>query len=296
MFQFQKRFDFKTGSVSVYLGNRVTVDRTLRNVVLDQTEFVSELLERFGMKDSTPVPTPMVTRLSNVNAGEKLESKEHELYRAVVGSLLYLACWSRPDIAMAVSELSRFVSSLCHVHLVAAKQLQRYLNGTKELGRVYSIRNLKLENRGPMDTANLLWRYVDSDWTGCPDSSRSTLGYVLVLNGAAVSWKSKRQSVVALFSAEAEFIAASAMVQVGTYIRKFLGNLGFQQKHSTCVCGRSAYQAIGACRVSGFAEDAHGLLTCPGADLRRCVRIPDEWTQVQHPGRSDRSRRVPTYR
>ena len=66
--------------MSVYLGNRVTVDRTRQNVVLDQTEFVSELLDRFGMKDSTPVPTPMVARLSNVNAGEKLESKEHELY------------------------------------------------------------------------------------------------------------------------------------------------------------------------------------------------------------------------
>ena len=66
--QFQKRFDIKTGSLSVYLGNRVTVDRTRQNVVLDQTEFVSELLERFGMKDGTPVLTPMAARLSNVNA------------------------------------------------------------------------------------------------------------------------------------------------------------------------------------------------------------------------------------
>ena len=69
------------------------------------------------MKDSTPVLTPMVARLSNVNAGEKLESKEHEFYSAVVGSLLYLACWSRPDIALAVSELSRFVSPLRVMHI-----------------------------------------------------------------------------------------------------------------------------------------------------------------------------------
>ena len=83
--------------------------------------------------------------------------------------------------------------------------------------------------------ANLLWGYVDSDWAGCPDSRRSTSGYVLVLNGAEVSWKSKRQSVVVLSSAEAEFIAVSAMVQEVIYLRKFLGNLGFQQKHPTCV-------------------------------------------------------------
>jgi hypothetical protein len=52
----------------VYLGNRVTVDQNGQNVVLDQTEFVSDLLERFGMKDSTPVSTPMVARFSSVKA------------------------------------------------------------------------------------------------------------------------------------------------------------------------------------------------------------------------------------
>jgi hypothetical protein len=123
-------------------------------------------------------------RLSSVNAGEILQAADHELYHAIVGSLLYLACWSlsRPDIALAVSELSKFVSSPCHAHLVAAKHLLRYLNGTKELGMVY----LKPGNCRPMDTANLLWGYVDSDWAGCPDSSRSMSGYVLMLNGAAV--------------------------------------------------------------------------------------------------------------
>jgi hypothetical protein len=173
--QFRTRFEIKTGSVSMYLGNRVTVDQSRQNVVLDQTEFVSELLERFGMKDSTPVS--MVARLSSVNAGEILQATDHEFYRAIVGSLLYLACWSRLDISLAVSEPSRFVSLPCQCHalLVAAKHLLRYLKGTKELGMVYS----KPGNHGPMDTANLLWgyvTYVDSDWAGCPDSRRSTSG------------------------------------------------------------------------------------------------------------------------
>jgi hypothetical protein len=75
-------------------------------------------------------------------------------------------------------------------------------------------------NHGPMDTANLLWGYVDSDWAGCPDSRRSTSGYVLMLNGAAVSWKPKRQSAVALSSAEPAFVAASAMVQEVIYSRR----------------------------------------------------------------------------
>ena len=84
-----------------------------------------------------------------------------------------------------------------------------------------------------MDMANLLWGFVNSDWAGCPDSRRSTSGFVLMLNGAAISWRSKRQPTVALSSAEAEFISASAIVQEVIYLRKFLDNLGFPQKSPT---------------------------------------------------------------
>ena len=229
--RFKKRFEVKTGSVSMCLGNRVTVDRAKQNVVLDQAEFVSELLERFGVKDCNPAPTPMIARLSAVRSGEKLNAVDHELYCTIAGSLLHLSCWSRPDISFAVSELSRFVAAPGHVHLVAAKHLIRYLKGTKDLGIVYS----RPGRGGPVDCANTLWGYVDSDWAGCPDSRRSTSGYVLVLNGAAVAWKSKRQSVIARSSAEAEFVAASAMVQEVIYICRFLENLEFPQKLPTVV-------------------------------------------------------------
>ena len=50
---------------------------------------------------------------------------------------------------------------------------------------------------------NQLWGYVDADWAGNVDDRRSTSGYVLMLNGAAISWKSKRQPVAALSTAEA---------------------------------------------------------------------------------------------
>jgi hypothetical protein len=80
-----------------------------------------------------------------------------------------------------------------------------------------------------MDCPNQLWGFVDSDWAGCPDSRRSTSGYALMLNGATISWKSKRQSVMALSPAEAEFIAASSMVQKVIYARRLLEQLGFSQ-------------------------------------------------------------------
>jgi hypothetical protein len=227
--QFRKRFDVKTGTVGVYLGNQISVDHGKLTVDLNQTEYVRELLERFKLTNCLPVSTPMVQRLSALNSGEKLSAEEQVLYRNMVGSLLYLACWSRPDISFAVSELSRFVSSPGQNHMQAVKHLLRYLKGTSELGLRYS----KPKNSGPMDRPNVLWGFVDSDWAGCQDSRRSTSGYVLMLNGAAVSWKSKRQPVVALSTAEAEFIAASSMVQEVIYARRLLEKLGFPQTDPT---------------------------------------------------------------
>jgi hypothetical protein len=86
-----------------------------------------------------------------------------------------------------------------------------------------------------MDRTNVLWGFVDSDWAGCQDSRRSTSGYTQMLNGAAVSWKSKRQPIVALSTADAEFIAASSMVQEVIYARRLLERLGFSQTDPTTI-------------------------------------------------------------
>ena len=107
-------------------------------------------------------------------------STAQELYRGMVGSLLYLASWTRPDIAFIVSKLSRVVSYPGKPHLEAAKHVFRYLKKTLSLGLVC--------RSSPSETPpNALWGYVDSDWTGCPDSRWSTSGVVFMLNCADIS-------------------------------------------------------------------------------------------------------------
>jgi hypothetical protein len=160
-----------------------------------------------------------------------LTPQEHNQYRNLIGSMLYLSCWTRPDIAFAVSELSRFVSSPCQIHMLAAKHLLRYLKGTKDLGLQFT----KPKDQSSRNQTNILWGFVDSDWAGCPLTRRSTTGYVLMLNGAAVAWKSKRQPIVALSTAEAEFVAASSMIQETIYIRTLLHNLGYSQTAPTII-------------------------------------------------------------
>ena len=144
------------------------MDDAKLTVELNQSDYIDELLERFDMTDCTEASTPLVHRLSAQDGGAKLSASEHERYRNMVGSLLYLACWSRPDISLAVSELSRFVSCPGENHMVAVKHLLRYLKGSRELGLKYS----KPGNSGPMDRPNQLWVFVDSDWAGCPDGRR----------------------------------------------------------------------------------------------------------------------------
>jgi hypothetical protein len=99
--QFRQYFYIKSESVTMYLGNRVTVYRSKQNVALDQTEFINQLLDKFGKKESTPVQTRMVARLSADSAGEKQDAKDHELYHTIAGSVLYLGCWSRPTAPLA---------------------------------------------------------------------------------------------------------------------------------------------------------------------------------------------------
>jgi hypothetical protein len=227
---FEKEFDVKSSdTVDVYLGNEVIIDKSKQMVALSQSHYILSCLDRFGMSDCHGVDLPLRERLTNSSQPSTLFPDDCSVYRAMVGSLLYVAQWTRPDISFSVSELSRFVSNPGKVHLEQAKRVFRYLKQTLSLHLEFSSSSVP---GSPVEN-NQLWGYVNSDWAGCPDTRRSSSGYVLMLNGSAVSWRCKRQSVYALSSAEAEFIAASSMVQEVIFLRKFLANLGFEQTNPT---------------------------------------------------------------
>ena len=82
---------------------------------------------------------------------------------------------------------------------------------------------------------NVLYGFVDADWAGDHDSFKSTSGYIFLLNGSAISWKSNRQPTIALSTAEAEYMAASRASQEVVYLRRLLYNLGFSQSNPTIV-------------------------------------------------------------
>eukprot|EP00253_Pinus_taeda_P032794 PITA_32794 len=133
---------------------------------------------------------------------EEEEDMSRVPYASAVGSLMYAMVCTRPDIAHAVGVLSRFMSKPGKEHWTAVKRVFRYLRGTSDYGLCY-------QGRPGLDRVLHIRSFVDADWAGDLDQRRSTSGYVFNLFGGAVSWMSKKQSVVALSTTKTEYMAAT---------------------------------------------------------------------------------------
>eukprot|EP00253_Pinus_taeda_P019467 PITA_19467 len=123
-------------------------------------------------------------------------------YASAVGSLMYAVVCTRLDITHAVGVLSKFMSKPGKEHWTIVKQAFRYLRGTSDYGFCY-------QGRPGLDRVLDIHGFVDANWVGDLDQRRSTSGYVFNLFGGVVSWMSKKQSVVALSTTEAEYMVAT---------------------------------------------------------------------------------------
>jgi len=205
------------GPISNFLGMQVTRDRAARTLTLSSAQHVDQMLERFGMTDAKPAATPLPNKtvLTAATPDEPVLPPEVP-YRALIGSLNYVACWTRPDIAFAVSQCARFQERPAQRHWTAAKHILRYLKGTASLGLCYSATGTAV-----------LSGYVDASWGEDLDTRRSQTGYAFLFGGAAVSWSTKLQDTVALSSTEAEYLALSVAVKEALYLRNL-----FREVHS----------------------------------------------------------------
>ena len=227
--QLFSKFDMKDlGAANYILGMEIKRDRAKRKLWLNQRKYVETILQRFNMQDSKPVnvPIPVGVKLSAEQCPKTQEEEEDMSrvpYASAVGSLMYAMVCTRPDIAHAVGVLSRFMSNPGKEHWTAVKRVFRYLRGTSDYGLCYQGRpglEIMLDIRG----------FVDADWAGDLDQRRSTSGYVFSLFGGAVSWMSKRQSVVALSTTEAEYIAATHASKEAVWLQRLCSSMGLVQQ------------------------------------------------------------------
>lgn len=140
-------------------------------------------------------------------------------YREAVGSLLFIATVSKPDISYAVGLVSRFVNNYNIMHWYAVQRIFKYLMKTKDYGILY---------QGNDANSDKLIGYSDADFAPDFDSRHSTSSYIFKLANAPVTWKSKRQDAVSLSITEAEYIADSLACKEIIWLRKFLSSIGHQ--------------------------------------------------------------------
>jgi hypothetical protein len=201
------------------LGMKVERNRPARTISISQEAFIDSILARFGLVDATPITTPLTpgTRLSSADCPSTDQQRNDMLgkpYRELVGALQWLALATRPDIAYTASSLARFGRDPGPAHWDAAKRVLRYLKGTK---------GSKLVLGG--DTQQISG-YTDADWGSDQDDRRSVSAYVFKIGCGAVSWKSKKQTCIALSSTEAEYIALCQAAKEAIWLTDFLSGLG----------------------------------------------------------------------
>eukprot|EP00873_Tetraselmis_striata_P023102 jgi/Tetstr1/443366/TSEL_031381.t1 len=203
------RFDIKDLGVCAWaLGMAVERDWDNATLKVHQAKYIDDMVHKFNLADAYAVSTPAEVGADVPGSNKPLAAEMP--YQALVGSLLYAMVATRPDIAEAVSKLCRVIAKPEERHWQAAKRVLRYLKGTKTLGLTFS--------GGKAD--GLLHGYCDADWAGDVVSRRSTTGFVFMLCGAAVSWKSQLQATVALSTAEAEYMALCAAVCEALFLRE----------------------------------------------------------------------------
>ena len=212
------------------LGMKVTRDRKRKVLALDQGLYIEKVLTRFNMMNCNPAPTPETAgvKLSIKDCPETIEEKksmENIPYKAAVGSLLYASIATRPDIAHAVNEVSKYMQNPGPTHWQAIKRIFRYLRGTIKKPLIFKGNWYKPNSSRATVPEYSIEAYSDADWAGDVDSRRSTTGYVVQINNSTVSWLSKKQATVALSSAEAEYMAIATVAQEIKWLSQLMEEL-----------------------------------------------------------------------
>nr|GEZ86262.1 hypothetical protein [Tanacetum cinerariifolium] len=180
--------------LSFFLG--LQVKQKSDGIFISQDKYVAKVLKKFNFVNMKTTSTPMESNKPLIK-DEEAEDVDVHLYRLMIGSLMYLTS-SRPDITFAVCACARFQVNPKTSHLQAVKRIFRYLKGQPKLGLCYP-------NDSPFD----LEAYFDSDYARSRLDKKSTIEGCQFLGKTLISWQCKKQTIVANYTTEAEYVAAA---------------------------------------------------------------------------------------
>lgn len=201
-----------SGLVNFFLG--LTVKRDKHGYGLTQEHYIDRILAEFGMTDCSPQSTPLagLLRPRNPDSDDPVDKPtDLKRYQRAIGRLMYLMLGTRPDIAFAVSHLSRFCADPTNLHWQAVKRLLRYLKGTKDNILWFNGTAAKPK------TSEDIYGFSDADWASDSYDRKSVGSYLFYYRGSVVSWASKKQTFVATSTMESEYVSAATACKEGIW-------------------------------------------------------------------------------
>jgi hypothetical protein len=222
------------GPASLYLGIRITRDRSRRRLWLSQKSYCVELLRTWNLSTCTTASTPMVIKpyLTDPSPNALPDVADDEVrpsFQRLVGSLIYLAICTRPDISYAAMSLGQFNANPTRGHLLAAKRVLRYLAGTLDLVLEFNFDGGVV----PATIGGFIRNCAvsDADWASDESDRKSISGYCFYFMNSLVSWSAVKQKSISLSSTEAEYYSMTHALKEAIWIRLFLSLLSLPVAH-----------------------------------------------------------------
>jgi transposase InsO family protein len=269
-----KKFKYTGGGpIDHFLGYGITRDRKAHTLKIDQYAFIDTVLQEHAKHDTGDASVPVhIPHKSDVRLGIQLcpgddaEGRKEKAimktkpFREVVGSLLWLMRGTRPDLAYVVGMLGRVMHNPGLAHWAAALQALAYVRTTQQLALTYSRSGV------PMDCS------VDADWLpnyGTEfDNWKSTSGYHVYNANAAVTWRSKRQDVIATSTPHAECLAAYEVIRDVILMRGLKADMGHEETKPTVLqednqtLVRTSLNQSGTDRIKHWDYKVHWIRQC----------------------------------
>jgi transposase InsO family protein len=218
-------FKITIGDTSMFVGMQIKRDRAKQKLFIHQSAYAKRIVSKFKMSEAKKASVPIDPNVVLYPVLENDKKVENVPYREAVGSLMFLAVVSRPDIAFAVNTVSKFLNNHNDEHWRAVKRIISYVSGTIEYGIEYFCSEKACELIG----------YSDADYANDIETRRSTTGYLFELANGPVTWCSQRQKLVTLSTTESEYVAASVASREAIWLRKLLKDIRPQCEKATVI-------------------------------------------------------------
>jgi len=187
----------------------INVYQQANEIRLSLNDYIRRMIEelKLSVSETNPVsiPSDVNYEIFKVNENDDEKPCDQTKYRSLIGKLLFASNTIRFDIAYSVNSLSRFINDPKEKHWIAAVKVVKYLSGTQRYGICYN-------GNGDLNI------YADSDWASTPSDRKSITGYIVTYAGAPISWRSKKQNVIALSTTEAEFMALTESIKEALWL------------------------------------------------------------------------------